>query len=254
MIEFKDVTVEYGKHRAVDGVSFKVRPHSFTVILGANGSGKSTLVSTINQTVKYTGFVEYSGESVALMPPRERAKNIAILPQVLSKVNVTVEELVGYGRTPYLDISKKLSSKDKEMVQKAIEDVGLERYRDTFVSRLSGGEMQKAYLAMILCQDARILVLDEPTSHMDVLFSAQFFSLLDELRKKRKKTVLIVTHDLALAARFADEVAIMQNGRLCYFGSKEECLERGEIEKIFSVKSHVVYQGEEKITLFSANC
>ena len=123
------------------------------------------------------------------MAVRERAKLLAILPQVLTTPSVTVEELTAFGRNPYLDFSRRLTQADREAVEAAMAQAGVDGMRGRPVNRLSGGERQKAFLAMILAQDTRILVLDEPTTYMDVAVEAGFFRLLQDLKEKRKKNL-----------------------------------------------------------------
>ena len=164
MLSFHQVCAGYGKTLVLDRIDFTLAPHAMTAVVGRNGSGKSTLVSCVNRKLPYTGEISFSGRSLASMTPREQAKRIAILPQTLPSPAVTVEELAAFGRSPYLDFGKRLSPKDKQLVREALETVGIAGLRHKLLTELSGGERQKAYLAMMLAQDTDVLLLDEPTT------------------------------------------------------------------------------------------
>ena len=224
MLAFEHLSASYGKNKILEDVCFPLIPHKITAIIGKNGSGKSTLVSCLN----------------------------AILPQVLTTPSVTVEELTAFGRNPYLDFSRRLTQADREAVEAAMAQAGVDSMRGRPVNRLSGGERQKAFLAMILAQDTRILVLDEPTTYMDVAVEAGFFRLLQDLKEKRKKTLMVVLHNLSQALRYADYVAVLHERRVCYYGSVEECCASGKIEEIFQVKKFEVVENGEKRIFFSA--
>lgn len=252
MMTFERLSASYGKNKILEDVCFPLIPHKITAVIGKNGSGKSTLVSCLNQELSYTGEILYSGQNLALMTARERAKILAILPQVLTTPGVTVEELVTFGRNPYLDFSRRLTQADREAVEAAMAQSGVDSMRGRPVNRLSGGERQKAFLAMILAQDTRILVLDEPTTYMDMAVEADFFRLLQELKQKRKKTLLVVLHNLSQALRYADYVAVLHERRICYYGPVEECCASGKIEEIFQVKKFEVVENGEKRIFFSA--
>ena len=252
MLAFEHLSASYGKNKILDVFCFPLISHKITAIIGKNGSGKSTLVSCLNQELAYTGEILYSGQNLALMAVRERAKLLAILPQVLTTPSVTVEELTAFGRNPYLDFSRRLTQADREAVEAAMAQAGVDSMRGRPVNRLSGGERQKAFLAMILAQDTRILVLDEPTTYMDVAVEAGFFRLLQDLKEKRKKTLMVVLHNLSQALRYADYVAVLHERRVCYYGSVEECCASGKIEEIFQVKKFEVVENGEKRIFFSA--
>ena len=236
MLSFEAVHVYYGKRAILQGIDFSLVPHTITVLLGKNGSGKSTLLSCLNSTVRYTGSIFYQGQDLALLPLRERAKQIAILPQTLPCVGLTVNELVQMGRNPYLDLGKRLSPQDHEQVEAAIHAVGLTGLRHQPLPLLSGGERQKAYLAMVLAQNTRLIVLDEPTTHLDLASASEFLQLLKTLKSQHKKTILLVMHDLTKAIEIADQLLILDQGRLAFHGSRQQAIVDGRIEAIFGVK------------------
>lgn len=236
----------------LDNVSFCLKPHTFTAVLGKNGCGKSTLVSCINQQLHYTGKISYADTNLALMPPRERAKAIAILPQMLERPHVTVEQLVCFGRNPYLDFGKRLTDEDRAAVQQAMADVGVTALSEKMVDSLSGGERQRAYLAMTLAQQTRVIVLDEPTTYMDMEYEASFLEKLTELKTKHKKTLLVIMHNLSQALHYADRILVLDKQRIVFDGTRQECLDSPVLEQIFHVKKHIFEENGEQFVLFTA--
>lgn len=236
MLTFNNISVNLGGRQILDGVSFCLRPHRITAVIGKNGSGKSTLVSCITGGVKYTGEILYGEKNTALIPARERAQLVAILPQLLPKTAFTVAELAQMGRAPYLDIGRRLSDIDRQQINKALEITGMTEMSQRMVNSLSGGERQRAYLAMILAQNTRVIVLDEPTTYMDMENEADFLALAESLKGMQKKTVMLVIHDLTKAVEIADNILVLDGGRAVFFGSAEACVESGVIESTFGVK------------------
>ena len=215
----------------------------FTVIIGKNGSGKSTLVSAINGTVNYTGSITFSNQDLKLIPAREKAKLISILPQILPTPHITVEQLVKMGRNPYVDIGHHFSDTDTKAVEESLAATGISHMRNDYIDCISGGERQKAYLALILAQQTRLLVLDEPATYMDMDYERQLMDTLVQLKTDMHKTVVAVMHNLNMAVRYAQRIVVMDNGKIVFEGSTEECLENQIIEQIFNVKKHLTENG-----------
>lgn len=248
MLSFHQVSASYGRRQVLDRIDFSLVPHKITAVLGRNGSGKSTLVSCINQEMPYTGSITFADRDLAVMPGRERAQLISILPQVLRAPAVTAEELVAFGRSPYLDFGRRMTARDKEAVEEAIGAAGIGYLRHKRLTELSGGERQKAYLAMVLAQNTRVMVLDEPTTYMDIEYETAFFRLLDALKRKRKITFLVILHNLTQAVRYADRVVVLDGGRVRYQGETAECVEKRVLEEVFHVRQHrAAGDGEEFI-------
>jgi len=212
-MQIKNLSAFYGKKQVLNNVSLTLKPQCFTALIGKNGSGKSTLLECINGQVRYSGEILLKGRPIEDYPPKERAQKIAYLPQFLPASALTAEELIALGRNPYLGLSGKLQSKDREGIEEAIRLTETESLRHRLLATLSGGERQKIYLAMLLAQDAEILLLDEPTAHMDMGYTAEFLSLLRRLTEQGK-TVLAVLHDLNDAFTFSHEVLLLNEGRL----------------------------------------
>lgn len=252
MLEIKNLSVSFGQRQVLHDISFSLRPHRLTVMVGRNGSGKSTLLSCVNQQLPYTGVISDGERNLALIPPRERAKSIAILPQSMSAPHITVWEMAALGRNPYLDFTGRLTEHDKQAVENALRDAAAQDLSQRYVDTLSGGEKQRAALAMILAQNTPIALLDEPTAHMDLKYEAVFLQLLSSLKQRRKKTFLVVLHDLTLAVRYADDLIVLDDGKVIFSGSREDCLKQEILEKTFGLRRFSVRDGEEERIFFSA--
>lgn len=240
MIELKNLSVKLGKKQILKEINLQIREHSFTVVLGKNGAGKSTLMNCMNQQISYTGQICYKKQDLKTMKPKKRARLISFLPQNLASFHLTVKDLVAMGRSPYLDFTQHLSRQDEEKIEEAIKMIGIESLFDRYVDELSGGERQKAYLAMIYAQDTEVLVLDEPTTHMDMTYEAEFLNLLVELKEKSQKTILVIMHNLNQAMQIADHLIILDEGRVCFEGTRQEALDQQIFEQIFNVHRYEV--------------
>lgn len=248
MLKVENLRVTADKKDIIKDISFEIKPHSLTVIIGKNGSGKSTLLSAVTGTAKYLGRVSFCSKDFALMTLRQRAQQIAFLPQSLPKVPVTVKELVALGRTPYLDVGKRLTQQDVSRVNEAISLMGIESLAEKRVDVLSGGERQKAYIAMVLAQDTRIIALDEPAAYLDAEYQKELYSLIAFLKQKSKKTLLVVMHDITTAMETADSIIALKQGECVFYGSTEECMKKEIPEKIFGVKKYeYISEGEKRI-------
>lgn len=252
MLEMKNVSVRIGKKQILDDVTFSLRPHRLTALVGRNGSGKSTLLNCVNQQIPYTGTICEGEKNLTLIPPRERAKSIAILPQTLPSPCITALELAAFGRNPYLDFTGRLTDADMQAVENALRDADALELAERYVDTLSGGEKQRVMLAMILAQNTPIALLDEPTAHMDLGYEGAFLELLQRLKKERKKTFLVILHDLTQAVRYADDLIVLENGKVLFAGTREACLEQEILEKTFGLRRYTIPDGEENRIFFSA--
>ena len=182
------ISASYGKKQVLHDIRFCL-PEGVTALLGRNGSGKSTLLHCIAGALPFEGSVKLDGKELKGLPARERAKLLSILPQMLPSPDLPAEEVVGFGRSPY---SARLSAKEREEVAAAMQKLGIGELAKRRVSTLSGGEKQKVFLAMLLVQDTPLVLLDEPTTYMDLPFKSVFFSVLQELKEKKKDGALCV--------------------------------------------------------------
>ena len=252
MLEVKNLCAGFGARKVLNNVGFSLTPHKLTAVVGKNGCGKSTLCAAIGQQLRYTGEILFRGRNVTLMNPGERARAISILPQMLESPRITVRELVMFGRAPYLDFGKRPQQQDYAAVEGAISAMQLENMAGRFVSSLSGGERQRAYLAMILAQETRLIVLDEPTTYLDLAYETAFLTTLCELKTRHKKTLMVVMHNLSQAVRHADNLVVLSGGTVAFSGSVAACLEQNVLEEVFGVKKHVFYENGEPFVVFTA--
>lgn len=248
MLQICDLSVRLDGKQILERVSFSLRPHRLTALVGKNGSGKSTLLRCVNQEIPYTGRILEGEKDLALLPAGERAKQIAILPQSIPAPHITAREMVGFGRNPYLDFTGRLTERDRQAVQAALEDARAEELARRYVDHISGGERQRVALAMLLAQNTPIGLLDEPTAHLDQSYEADFLHTLTRLKREKKKTFLVVLHDLTTAVAYADDLIVLDEGKLVFAGTKEDCLENRVLEDVFSLRRYTFREeGDNKI-------
>ncbi len=237
MFEIRNVSASIGGREILRRVSLTLPEGTLTALVGRNGCGKSTLLSCAAGLRACEGTVLLRGQDVRRMTPRERARQLSLLPQNLSAPHMTVEELTGLGRSPHVDIGRRFAERDRDAVCRAMEKAKVTELRSRFVDELSGGERQRACLAMILAQEAELLMLDEPTTHMDLSCGEGFLRQLREL-KEEGHTLLVVMHDLAEAVHYADRLAVMDGGGIVFEGSVERCLAEGVLERCLGVRRY----------------
>ncbi|EAS45515.1 iron ABC transporter substrate-binding protein [Photobacterium profundum] len=212
-----------------------------TTLLGHNGSGKSTLIKLLSrQQPASSGKIYIDGLPSERLSSREFSLKVAYLPQHPPITDgVTVRELVRFGRYPWKGVFGRYNKQDEEWVQQAIEHVGLIDFADRFVSTLSGGERQRAWVAMLLAQRSECILLDEPTSALDVAHQYELLSLIRELNLSLKITVIMVLHDINMAARFSDHLVAMHSGRIMASGTPQELMSESVLEAIYGVPLNI---------------
>lgn len=240
MLELKNVSVSYADHRVLQGVSLRLEPGKIFALVGRNGCGKTTLLKTCaGLLAPESGNILLDGKPLHKYPPPERAKRLSFLPQSRSAPALSVERLVGHGRYPRLASPRRLSEDDRRMIQASMEQMQLEHLRSKMLGEISGGERQRAYLAMLLAQDASIMLLDEPTAYMDIEHQLALMELLRNLGSKGK-CIFMVLHDLSLALNCCDTVIAMEEGGIVACAAPETLLADNILERIFHVRIRVV--------------
>ncbi len=241
VIEVRDVRAGYRRHRVLDGVSLHVEQGEWLGLIGPNGSGKSTLFGTLTGQVGVeSGEVLIAGRPLGSRSPREQAKVLALLPQSPPPpVGITVWELVMQGRHPHRGALRFTDRADRAPVADAIAMVGLDGFEDRYVELLSGGERQRAWMAMTIAQAAPILLLDEPTTFLDLGHQFELLELVDDLRRRRDLTVVTVLHDINQAARFADRLVVLDDGRIVADGRPAEVVTEALLRERFGVAASV---------------
>lgn len=236
-LQFENITAAYRKKTVLSGVSFCVPEGSITVLAGKNGAGKSTLLRCLTgEKNDYTGTILLDGKDIRSTDRETRVRRIACLPQVLPAPHVTVRELVAFGRTPYMPLSGKLSQQDRAAVADAMEQAEVADLGDCFVDTLSGGQRKKAFLAMTLAQDTPIVVLDEPTAHLDLSSRFSLLALIHRLGKQTGKTFLIVLHELPEVLPYADRIIVLENSCKVFDGTPDDCLAGKIPDKHFGIR------------------
>jgi len=231
----RDVTGGYNGRAAVAGASVELKRGCVTAIVGPNGCGKSTLLKlACGRLAPMGGCVLVDGRPLAGMPRNEAARMISYLPQSRPVPDITAAALVLHGRFPWLSYPRVYRKEDKEIAERAMARLGIGGYRHKRLAQLSGGERQKAYLAMLLAQDTPVVLFDEPTTYLDVARQLEFAELMASL-KAEGKTVVAVLHDLGMALNAADEIAVMKDGKLLSVGPPRRALESGALESAFGV-------------------
>lgn len=236
MIAIKDLYSGYGDDDILKGVSLNILNNKLTVIAGPNGCGKSTLLKTISGIIKKTsGSIFIDNVDLSNISPLDRAKRIAYLSQNRSVPDIAVKNLVLHGRFPYLSYPRRYRAEDREAVDIALERMGIEGLRDKMVSELSGGERQKVYIAMALAQGSDYLLLDEPTTFLDISHQFQLLDLAKELCSENKSVVMVL-HNLESALSIADSFILMDKGKLLFEGSVDDVYSSKLIDKVFNVE------------------
>jgi iron complex transport system ATP-binding protein len=242
MLKIKDLSVFYGDRQILHEIQLEVHSAEIVVLLGPNGAGKSTLIRAISGVIPIrTGNILVDQQDVTSLSTMERARHISVVPQAVSMPPAfTVWETVLLGRTPYLNFLGQTSAKDEAIAHQALEQVDVVHLIEKRMDEISGGEQQRVLLARTLAQDTPILLMDEPTTHLDISHQIDLLKLITKQAREKNLTVLIALHDLNLASMFADRIAIVQNGLLCVAGTPQETLTSEIINSVYNVPVHVV--------------
>ena len=207
-ISTKNLNISYGNLDIVKDLNLDIPKGKITTIIGSNGCGKSTILKTIARIIQpKSGDIFVNNINIKDQSPKELAKAVAVLPQSpQAPSGLTVEELIAYGRFPHQKGFGKMRKEDNDIVTWALQSTGIEEFRDRPIEALSGGQRQRAWIAMALAQQTDILILDEPTTYLDLAHQLEILKLLEELNRKQGTTIVMVIHELNNAARFADHM------------------------------------------------
>ena len=252
MLKFSNVSIGYGEHEDIlHDISLEVRDSEMLALIGKNGAGKTTLIKGLTGLLPLrSGSIIYNGSNLAEMEPRERARLISVVPQAASlPPGYTVYETVSHGRTPYLNWYGKLADNDRRIIDHAIQLTGLEDYIEKEVATLSGGEQQRVVLARALAQNTPIMILDEPTSSLDIHYQVALLNLERTICREEGITAICIIHDLNLAARFADRIAILHDKKITSIGTPEEVLKEELLSEVFDIPVRVLNNTEEGLII-----
>ncbi len=236
-LKIDEIEFAYGEEVILKDISFNIEEGEFISIIGPNGSGKSTLLKTLNNI--YTprkGNIYLDGEKIQKIKRREIAKRISLVPQE-SQINYefTVEEIVTMGRHPYKRRFEKENLEDKRIIEEAMEMTYTTKLRDKLITEISGGEKQRVIIAKALAQNSSIILLDEPTSSLDINHQIEVLELLKKLNKNKNTTVVIVLHDINIASRYSDRIIFLKDGKIISKGRPEEVVTKNNIKKAYDM-------------------
>ncbi|ANZ96298.1 iron-dicitrate transporter ATP-binding subunit [Brochothrix thermosphacta] len=236
-IETKALSIAYDERYIVEDLNLSLSKGKITSIIGANGCGKSTIIKTIGRVLRQkAGVVTIDGADIRKLPTKIVAKKMAVLPQQQDAPSgMTVKELVYYGRYPHQKGFAKPTQADKDIVSWAIKVTGLADFEQREVDTLSGGQRQKVWIAMALAQETDVVLLDEPTTYLDLSHQLEILELLEALNREQNRTIIMVLHDINLAARFSDEMVAIGKGKIIADGPVTEVMTTDVLEQTFQI-------------------
>lgn len=235
MIEISNVTKRYGSKVVVSEVHLPVKQEKLTAFIGPNGAGKSTLLSMVSRLIPQdAGEIYLDHNEVKTWKSKELAKKLSILKQSNGlALKISVRDLVNFGRFPY---SKgRLTNEDHQIVEQALANLGLTEMAEETIDTLSGGQLQRAYIAMVLAQDTDYILLDEPLNNLDMNYAVQMMQTLRRLVDELGKTIIIVLHDINFAATYADEIVAMKDGKLFANGPTEDIIQKKILNPLYEM-------------------
>ncbi|WP_343208517.1 ABC transporter ATP-binding protein [Anaerolentibacter hominis] len=233
----------------LNDISFSAEQGEIVTIVGANGCGKSTLLKILARLQKPdSGTIQFFGKPLSAYPGKELAKQLAILPQHKQvPPDMTVEQLVQFGRYPYTGVGGQLKPADFAAVDEALKQTGMDQFRDRSVSTLSGGEGQMAWITMAIAQTPRILLLDEPTTYLDICYQLEVLQMIRHLNRSLSLTIVMVLHDLNQAAAYSDRIYAMKPGSCYCFGGTEDVMCDDMFREVFSVEMRTYKAGAKMV-------
>lgn len=242
IISASNISSGYGERVVLHDISMEVRPGDFYGVIGPNGSGKSTLLKTLTSIIRpISGRVHLFGRDIVELSPREVARKIAVIPQEVSILfPFTAKEIVAMGRHPYIGRFRREGPFDRDVIERSMTDTHTWRLGDRYIDELSGGERQRVVIARALCQQPEALLLDEPTSHLDINHQVEIFELLTDLNRKRNLAVFVISHDLNICAEYCRELIIIKDGRICLRGAPEEILTPETVREVYEAEVSVL--------------
>tara|TARA_B100000886_G_C20395776_1_gene480310 strand:- start:345 stop:1118 length:774 start_codon:yes stop_codon:yes gene_type:complete len=228
----------YANNFMVKSIDLSIKNGEWLGVIGPNGSGKSTLIKGICRIIKpFYGNIYLKEKDISKYTNKLISQTISFLPQQCnSNLQITVKELVALGRSPYKDFWEfDLNKTDNEKICDALNLVDIYDFKDTFISQISGGQRQRAYLALALAQDPEILILDEPTTALDLKYQIKFLEILKKLKEKKDISIITILHDLNLTSRYAEKILALKNGISAGYGTCNEIINEKKIKDIFDV-------------------
>ncbi|EPY2271802.1 ABC transporter ATP-binding protein [Clostridium sporogenes] len=242
MINIQDFTIGYNNKVIVKNFNLRVDKGDMLTIIGPNGSGKSTVLKAIGRLLKpMEGIIHLDGKLLWDMSNKDIAKEMACLSQHnRAPKDMTIRRIVGFGRNPHKAWFESLNKEDEEIIDWALENTNLKHMENKKITSVSGGERQRAWLAMALAQKPKVLLLDEPTTYLDINNQIEILELVRKLNENLKLTVVMVLHDLNQAAKYSNRVLVLKNGEIQALGKPEEILNKKLIRDVYSVDMNIL--------------
>jgi iron complex transport system ATP-binding protein len=236
------ITIDYNGHVVVDGLDIAIPDGEVTAIIGPNACGKSTLLRALARLLRPSvGQVILDGEQIHKLPTKEVARRLGLLPQApISPEGIIVVDLIARGRTPHQRLFQQWSEADESAVRSALDATGTADLANRPVDKLSGGQRQRVWIAMALAQETELLLLDEPTTFLDIAHQIDVLDLVQQLNRERGRTVVVVLHNLNLACRYATHVVAMHDGSLVAAGRPSEVITTDTVRDVFGLESLII--------------
>jgi len=232
MLKINSLSVSIDNNKILNNLNMEFNNGEITGIIGKNGCGKSTLLKSIESLIPYSGEIIYNDTNLHEIKIKDRAKIISYLPQNRPTPNISARIMVEHGRFPYLSFDKKLTKKDKDIVNDAIVKTNIENLKYKKLDEMSGGEVQKVYIATTIAQETDIILLDEPTNHLDLESQIEILSLIKKL-KQENKTIIIVMHDLLQAFTYCDKLYVIDEHNIKASGNPKDLINNNSLKDIF---------------------
>ena len=247
-ISVKNLTVSYEDNIIIPEMNLSIPKGKISIIIGANGCGKSTLLKSIARIIKpKSGEIFINEKDIKKQKEKNIATQVAFLPQgPVCPSGITVKELVSYGRFPHQKLIGGLNFHDKEIIDWAIKETGLKDFEDREIENLSGGQRQRAWIAMTLAQETDIIMLDEPTTYLDMSYQLEVLEILEKLNKEKNITVVIVLHELNNACRFANNIIGLKKGKVICKGEPKEVITKESLREIYGIDAKLQLSDNKK--------
>ena len=242
IVRMENLETNYQKVTVFKDLNLEVKESKITTIIGPNGCGKSTLLKTMGRILKQkSGKVYLQGQNLNTIPTKQIAKHLALLPQnPIAPLQLKVEELISYGRYPHRNNVNKLLPEDSQVIEWAMDITKTTSFRNRHLENLSGGQRQKVWLAMALAQKTEVLLLDEPTTSLDMAHQLDVLQIVEKLNKEQKRTIVMVLHDINHAARFSDEIVAMKEGKIIKIGTPTEVITPEVLKEVFHINARIM--------------
>ncbi len=240
-IKANSIDVNYGDSRIINALNVTIPLNKTTSIIGPNGCGKSTLLKALSGIITYRGTVTIDCKNIQEYSRKKLAQILSMLPQKPDTTQgLRVEELVAYGRNPYTSGFKSYKKEDYEKINWAMEATNTTQYKKRFMNTLSGGQKQRVWVALCLAQDTDIIFLDEPTTYLDIAHQLEILEILNNLKLKHNKTIVMVIHDLNQASRYSDYLIALKEGEIICEGTSKQVITKEVLEEIFHINAEII--------------